>query len=163
MTNERSCPKCGADVSEADVECSACGVVLAKARDGGRSQTPPPAPEPVAVGVPAVLSSPYKLRRGETDYDVPNLETLREWARAGRVAPSDYVYNPTLERWAYARDLAELEGELRVATSQRKSQDYRKHALACFIAALVTAIWAPQLSGLLLLIAIVLLVVNYAR
>jgi len=27
----------------------------------------------------------------------------------------------------------------------------------------VTALWAPQLSGLLFLIAIVLLVVNYAR
>jgi len=37
------------------------------------------------------------------------------------------------------------------------------HALACFIAALVTALWAPQLSGLLFLIAIVLLVVKCAR
>lgn len=169
MTTEITCPKCGAQLAGGEVECPSCGVVLAKARSTPRPQ-PGPAPQPaepetasVAAGKPAELAVPFKLRRGETDFDVPNLATLVEWARAGRVAPTDYVYNPTLERWVYAREMGELEGEFRAAATQQKSQDYRKYAFACFVAALVCALFAPSLSGILVLVAIVLLVANYAR
>jgi len=88
-------PKCGAVLTGGETECPSCGVIPAKARVTSRpGATPQPsAPArvepPVATGEPTELSAPFKLCRGETDYDVPNLETLREWARAGRVAPND--------------------------------------------------------------------------
>lgn len=154
-----TCPKCGATSPAGAAECPSCGVILSKART---------APAPAAAALEssarsAEVAGKYRLRRGETDFDVPNLETLREWARAGPIAPTDYVYNPTLERWVYARELGELEGELGTSKKAESAKGLNKAALACFVAALVTALWAPGVSGLLFLAALVLLIVNYAK
>jgi hypothetical protein len=153
------CPKCGAVAPSGAAECPSCGVILAKARP---SPAPAEAPQETE-GKPAEVAGKYRLRRDETDYDVPNLETLREWARAGRIAPTDYVYNPTLERWVYARELGELEGELGALRRAESAKELNKAALACFIASLVTALWAPGLSGLLFLATVVLVIVHYAK
>jgi hypothetical protein len=50
----------------------------------------------------------WKLRRNDQEYPVGNVEMLRSWTLQGNVAESDYVYNPVLQRWMYARELAEI-------------------------------------------------------
>lgn len=52
--------------------------------------------------------SGYKMKRGETEYPVASLAELRQWALKGNLAPGDYVFNPTLGKWTYAREMEEL-------------------------------------------------------
>ena len=54
------------------------------------------------------MSQAYLLRRDGRDYQAPNLDTMRQWARDGRVLPSDMVYSPKYQSWYRARDLREL-------------------------------------------------------
>jgi hypothetical protein len=54
----------------------------------------------------------YILRRDGRDYQAPDLETLRAWARDGRVLPGDMVYSPRYQSWYRARDLRELRSVL---------------------------------------------------
>ena len=54
----------------------------------------------------------YILRREGKDYQAPDLETLRAWARDGRVLPGDMVYSPRYQSWYRARDLRELRSVL---------------------------------------------------
>jgi len=53
--------------------------------------------------------SEWKVKRDETEFTVENTQMLRDWAKQGLIAPTDYVYNPTLQRWMYAREVAELQ------------------------------------------------------
>jgi hypothetical protein len=52
----------------------------------------------------------WKLKRGEQEWPIRDAEMLREWASSGRLNPDDYVFNPVLAKWVYARDVAELAG-----------------------------------------------------
>ncbi len=54
------------------------------------------------------MSQPYILRRDGRDYQAPDLESMRQWARDGRVLPADMVYSPKYQSWYRARDLREL-------------------------------------------------------
>lgn len=53
---------------------------------------------------------------------VGTLTTLKEWAAAGRITKTDYVWNPILQRWQLAMDTTELNGivgSVRGVSSQR--------------------------------------------
>lgn len=52
--------------------------------------------------------SEWKIRRGEQEFPVPSLPTLKTWTVAGRVQRDDYVFNPILDRWMFAHELPEL-------------------------------------------------------
>jgi uncharacterized membrane protein YhaH (DUF805 family) len=52
----------------------------------------------------------FLIRRGDQQWEVDGVEMLREIARQGRLADSDYVWHPIFGAWVYARDLAELQG-----------------------------------------------------
>ncbi|MCB9538465.1 MAG: hypothetical protein H6704_19610 [Myxococcales bacterium] len=54
------------------------------------------------------MSQPYILRRDGRDYQAPDLDSMRQWARDGRVLPADMVYSPKYQSWYRARDLREL-------------------------------------------------------
>jgi len=41
------------------------------------------------------------------------VEALQEMAASGKLLAEHYVYNPVLEKWLYARDLAELKSSFR--------------------------------------------------
>ena len=58
------------------------------------------------------MKQAYILRREGRDYQAPDLDTLRSWARDGRVLPSDMVYSPRYQAWYRARDLRELRAVL---------------------------------------------------
>lgn len=97
----------------------------------------------------------YKVKRGEVEYSAASLAELRQWALSGRVAPSDYVFNPTLGRWTYAREMQEL----------RESFPAGKNANTVIVvgAVLVLAGAVIPRAGLFVLLGIVLLVVGVAR
>jgi hypothetical protein len=86
---------------------------------------------------------------------------LHEHARAGRIVPSDYVFNPTLDRWMYAREMAELEQGLAVRAGSAAPTKQTNWALALFVAAIMTgAGFSTSLGGLLLIAAVVVLLVE---
>lgn len=92
----------------------------------------------------------YRLKRGEEEFQVPSLERLREYARAGRVVDSDYVYNPVLERWMYARDMAELQGEFGAIARQRESKQGHKTAWTLFLLAILCGLFVNTFLGMVL-------------
>ena len=51
----------------------------------------------------------WQIKRGESQFAAPDLETLEAWARTGNVVQTDYVFNPILQQWMYAKDLGELQ------------------------------------------------------
>jgi hypothetical protein len=64
------------------------------------------------VSLPAQLQAvggDFVIRQGEHEFRAPDIGTLRVWADEGRVYPDSYVFHPVLNRWSYARELAELE------------------------------------------------------
>lgn len=61
----------------------------------------------------------WQIKRNEEQFTAPDLDTLQQWAQQGRVARSDYVFNPTLQRWMYASELAELKGKWHASTSNK--------------------------------------------
>lgn len=52
--------------------------------------------------------SEWKLRRGNDEWPVGDVAMLRQWTEAGKVSPSDYVFNPILQKWVYANEVAEI-------------------------------------------------------
>lgn len=52
----------------------------------------------------------WKIKRGDSEFTAENDEALQLWAKEGRLVESDYVFNPTLQKWMYARETAELAG-----------------------------------------------------
>lgn len=59
----------------------------------------------------------WKIRRGETEYEVSGTPALVQYARSGRIAATDYVFNPTLNQWQIAKDVPELQGSLRAPSN----------------------------------------------
>lgn len=58
----------------------------------------------------------WKIRTPTTGQETPvrgGIETLQEMAASGKLLAEHYVYNPILEKWLYARDLAELKSSFR--------------------------------------------------
>jgi hypothetical protein len=47
-------------------------------------------------------------RRGDEQVASNSLNDLQSWARSGKIQPSDYVWNPILQKWMYARESEEL-------------------------------------------------------
>ena len=54
------------------------------------------------------MSSQWKVRIGDEEFPVESLDRLREAVATGDLKPEHYVWNPTLGRWLYARDVEEL-------------------------------------------------------
>ena len=46
----------------------------------------------------------------ETEDVAPDLATLQQRAKEGRIVSTDYVWNPILQRWMLAREAVELNG-----------------------------------------------------
>jgi hypothetical protein len=53
--------------------------------------------------------SEFIIRQAGQDFRAPDMSTVRAWAQEGRISHDSYVFHPTLNRWAYARELAELD------------------------------------------------------
>lgn len=63
------------------------------------------------------MADEWKVKRGDQEWLVPDSATLQVWAREKRVLPDDYVFNPVLQRWMYAREAGELATSFAAAVS----------------------------------------------
>jgi hypothetical protein len=92
-------------------------------------------------------STTYKIRRGEEEFTTAGLEELRAFVRSGRVLESDYVFNPMLEKWMYARELAELADAFK---APRAKKDNKVSWLLFLVSILVGFVW--PLAGVILFV-----------
>lgn len=108
---------------------------------------------------PSVPSNDFIIRQAGQDFRAPDVATLRVWAREGRVLRDSYIFHPVLNRWAYARDMAELEESFgKTPTSiSNLAHSYRQLVLWVGVQILVS-IGLPVLESLSLILLPALIV-----
>jgi len=107
----------------------------------------------------------WKLKRGAEETAVDSVATLKQWAREGRIQRDDYVFNPVLEKWLYAKDTVEIQEPFSTKAKAKEAGRLNSLGLTFGIGGLLLALvpgLAP-LGGLLLLIGIVLTIAYYVK
>ena len=91
----------------------------------------------------------WKIKRDDREFMAPDTATLQLWAKEGHVVATDYVLNPTLDRWMYAREVAELANHF--AVNRQASRGSCGLAIALFLFAVMLGILelAPGIATLL--------------
>ena len=101
----------------------------------------------------------WKTRQPDgAEQTIGTLAALKEWASAGRIVKTDYVWNPIVQRWQLAADTIELTGivgGVRGVSSQR-------HLFGCALAMLLfgvigAVLFNPLIGGGVALIGLILL------
>ena len=105
-------------------------------------------------------SDNWKTREPDgPEQSVGSLATLKEWAAAGRITKTDYVWNPILQRWQLAMETVELNGivdGVRGVSSQRHAIGA---AAAMVLFGLMGMAFIPLIGGFVALIGLILFVV----
>ncbi len=89
----------------------------------------------------------FKVRREDGDVDVHGVQELQRLYRTNKISPSDYIYNPTLDKWMYAKDFEELK---ELTGNEFQATLYNAIGLFSGILGLVVALFSPE-TGLLLI------------
>jgi hypothetical protein len=98
----------------------------------------------------------WLLKRGSEEYPIPGgPEELQRWAIAGKVRAEDYVYNPVLEKWMYARDTAEVAGILQNMTKGAATRSGCGLGILLMILGGVIGLLSPTFGGLIALVGLV--------
>jgi hypothetical protein len=97
----------------------------------------------------------WKIKRGDEEFSAADLETLKKWAKQGRVKPEDYVLNPVLEEWMYARDAAELEGIFSKQKDKSSASQLNRVSWLLGLLGLLMLVVFPPAGVVLLIIAVV--------
>jgi hypothetical protein len=105
----------------------------------------------------------WKIKKGPDEFPCPDIPTLKQWAAEGRILKEDYVFNPVLQQWLYARDVAEIQSNFIKVKNQSQAQDLKKVAVALAILGVVFLLLAPPLGGLLLLAAATCAVIHHVK
>lgn len=105
--------------------------------------------------------SEWKVRRGDKEYPIADGATLIAWAKDGRVVPSDYIFNPILERWMYASEVGELADIFRANVDGAKAKRLNSLALLMGLGSIPAWFVSPPLSSLLFAAAIIMTIVYY--
>lgn len=109
----------------------------------------------------------WKIRRGDDEFAAPDAATIQQWVAEGRVVPSDYVLNPTLNRWMYVSEAAELAAvHQQVEAAKRGTAAGRSCvlAVAMFLFAVMLGMWRVGegfgmiLGGLAIVFAVISLI-----
>ena len=93
----------------------------------------------------------WKVLKEGQEYLCPDSVTLKEWAAAGRIQREDYIFNPILGQWLYARDVAEVQGSFAAIQKQGQAGQLKKIAIALGILGLVFLVMVPAFGCLLLI------------
>jgi hypothetical protein len=96
----------------------------------------------------------WKIRRGEDEFSAPDAATLQQWAASGNLAASDYVLNPILQQWMYARDLAELAGVFGMQAEQKRVSEMNRMSWGVGALGLLTLLVFPPAGVVLIIIAL---------
>lgn len=97
----------------------------------------------------------WKMKRGDTEYPATSLAELRQWALKGNLVGSDYVFNPTLSKWMYARELEELKASFPAGKNGNT-------LIAVGAVLLAMGLFIPK-AWLFMLLGVVVLVVGVVR
>lgn len=97
-------------------------------------------------------SESWKTRAFGVEVEVTGPEHLRELAESGDIQPSDYVFNPVLQRWMYARDVEEIADVLK---DRRATKILAR--VGGLLAVLFAAVTIAMIDGPLLFFALALL------
>jgi hypothetical protein len=97
----------------------------------------------------------WKVRRDKEEWPAPDAAMIRQWAELGKVLPSDYVYNPVLDKWMYAREVAEISGvfESKKARSDLENLNKSSMGLGCLGFLLLLLFWPAGVVVLIIAIA----------
>jgi hypothetical protein len=102
----------------------------------------------------------WKVKRGNEDLAVGDTAELKSMAKTGQIKPDDYVLNPVLQQWMYARDAAELEGIFASKASNTKAQQYNRLSFGLGFLGLLL-LFAFPFAGVVVLIAAIGLSIMY--
>src|SRR4029079_6058419 len=93
----------------------------------------------------------WKLKRDDGEWTMENDIELRAWARDGRIRPQDYLFNPTLAKWMYARDVEEVSvGWAASAANERNECSPARMLMLLVIVFLLMIIFSPDARYVLL-------------
>lgn len=85
---------------------------------------------------------------------------LKELISHKRLKAEDYVYNPNLQKWIYAKDVEELRGSF----SKQGASELNRMAWIFFLFSIVVGLFvSPSAGSVLFIIAIVLAVMYYVK
>jgi hypothetical protein len=67
------------------------------------------------------------LKRNEQDFQT-DIPTPKQWAAEGKVGADDYIYNPVLQKWLYAKDTAEIASAFTAVAARQATKEKAKKA-----------------------------------
>lgn len=105
----------------------------------------------------------WKIKRGDAEFTAADDTMLVAWAREGRVQASDYVLNPVLQQWMYARDAAELQGAFGSIKANTDANHLNAIGMTVGVLGLVALLFAPTIGLIMIGVGIVLSVMYYAK
>jgi hypothetical protein len=107
----------------------------------------------------------WKIKRGDQEFTCGSADTLRQWAGDGRIQREDYVFNPVMEKWLYAKDTAEIQTCFSKKETAKQASRLNGLGLAFGITGIVISMvpMLMPLGGLLFLIGLVLTVAYYVK
>ena len=94
----------------------------------------------------------WKVRKGDEVFTCADISTLKRWAEEGRIQQEDYVFNPVLEQWLYARDVAEVQGCFVKKGKSSEANRLNTLGLVFGVSGLLLALVVPPLGGALFLL-----------
>lgn len=103
------------------------------------------------------------VRRGDQEFPCESIDLLKQWTREGRVIREDYVYNPVLQQWLYARDAAELQPLFGRAQKVDEAKRLNGLGLAFGIGGILVSWVHPPFGVLLFVVGLVLTVGYYVK
>jgi hypothetical protein len=107
----------------------------------------------------------WKLKQGSQETAIDGVATLKRWTTEGRIQRDDYVFNPVLGKWLYAKDTVEIQELFSAKDKGKEAGRLNGLGLTFGIGGLLLGL-VPGLEfvgGLLLLIGIVLTIVYYIK
>ncbi len=63
----------------------------------------------------------YTVLKDAVKYKAPDIQTLKRWVREKRIRASDKVYEPSLKKWIYVKEMPELKEDLEKITPKKSS------------------------------------------
>ena len=105
----------------------------------------------------------WKLKKAEEEFMCPDVATLKQWGKEGRISIDDYVFNPILNQWLYAKDVAELQGYFSQTKKQGQAKQLKSISIALGLISLPFLLLAPPFGGLLLISAAVCAVMYHVK
>ena len=105
----------------------------------------------------------WKVKRGEREFECPDTTTLKRLASEGSIAVDDYVFNPVLNQWLYARDVAEIQGVFGKAAKTEKAKTAKNAGIGFAVVGVLFLLVAPPLGIVCFLAAGVCGVIHHVQ